>query len=208
MKKYFMNWKTVRSQFFTGISVSLPIFLSLYICWIILKILGRILFPVVDRFHVMQDKPVILVYVISTLALVIIIWVVGILAKNYFGRKLFRATENMVMRAPILNRIYESVRQVVRTIAVSRTSFKRVVLVEYPRKGVFSVAFVTNEIPGKKNKIALLIASTPSPTNGFYIIVDEEDTIPLDITVEDGIKLITSMGIVQPEDFSRKINKM
>ena len=207
MKKVFINWKEIRGQFLTGISVSLPLFLSLYICWVIIKILGRILFPVLDRMSILKDKPPSLIYVISAVVLLIIIWIIGVIAKNYLGRRVFRAAESVVLRTPGLNRIYDSIRQVVRTIAVSRTSFKRVVLVEYPRKGVYSVAFVTNEIPGKKHKISLLIASTPSPSNGFYIIVDETDTIPLDISVEDGMKLIASMGIVQPENFSSKISK-
>ncbi|MDH5661593.1 MAG: DUF502 domain-containing protein, partial [Elusimicrobiota bacterium] len=97
---------------------------------------------------------------------------------------------------------------IIQTIIVSKTALRQVVLVEYPRKGVQTVAFVTNihEEKGKR-KLSLLIPTTPNPTTGFFLIVPEEEVIPLKMTVEEAMKLIISAGIITPENYTTKITK-
>ncbi len=199
--------KTVRNQFLTGISVILPAALTIYICYFMFKILGRILLPIVMKVPILNELHYLITYIISIIALVVIVWMIGVLARNFIGKRLLKLTELIMLKAPVLNRIYEGIRQIVRTITVSKTAFQRVVMIEYPRKGIYSLAFVTNVIKDKKTKLSLFISTTPNPTSGFYLIVPEEDTVPIDMTIEEGMKLVASAGIVTPEKLAEKITR-
>ncbi len=199
--------KTVRNQFFTGISVILPVALTLYICYFIFRVTGRILLPIVMKVPVLKELPYLITQVVSIITLIVLIWIIGVLARNFIGKRLLKLTELIMLKAPVLNRIYEGIRQIVRTITVSKTAFRRVVMIEYPRKGIYSLAFVTNVIKDKKTKLSLFISTTPNPTSGFYLIVPEEETVPVDMTIEEGMKLVASAGIVTPEKLAKKIAK-
>lgn len=199
--------KTVRNQFLTGLSVILPVVLTFYICAIMFKMMGRILLPVVKNIPILQNMPSLIIYIISIIALVVIIWMIGVMARNFIGKRLLKFTESIMLKAPILNHIYEGIRQIVQTIAVSKTAFQRVVMIEYPRKGIYSLAFVTNVIEGKKKLLSLFVSTTPNPTSGYYLIVPEENTVSIDLTIEEGMKLVASAGIVTPENLAEKISK-
>ena len=151
----------------------------------------------------MQEMPVIVLRVIGVLITLVIIWIIGLVATNIVGRKILKLPEVLLLKAPVVNRIYQTIRQIIQTIIVSKTALRQVVLVEYPRKGVYTIAFVTNvyEEKGKKN-VSLFIPTTPNPTSGFFVIVPEEEVIPLKMTVEEAMKLVVSAGIITPEDYS------
>lgn len=199
--------KTIRNQFLTGLSVILPVVITFYICAIMFKMMGRILLPVVENIPVLQNMPSLITYIISIIALVVIIWMIGVMARNFIGKRFLKFTEAIMLKAPILNHIYEGIRQVVQTIAVSKTAFQRVVMIEYPRKGIYSLAFVTNVIEGKKKMLSLFVSTTPNPTSGYYLIVPEENTVSIDLTIEEGMKLVASAGIVTPENLAEKISE-
>ena len=196
-----------RNQFLAGISVLLPAFLSFYVCLIMFRLLGKILYPLMIKIPVLQAMPILVTYIISIVALIFLVWLVGVMTRNYIGKRLIRLTESLVMKAPVLNHIYEGIRQIVHTIAVTKTAFRRVVLLEYPRKGLFSLAFVTNVMGEKNPRLSLFIPTTPNPTSGLYIIAKEADTIALDMSIEEGMKLVASAGIVTPEELCEKILK-
>ncbi len=199
--------KALRKQFLTGISVILPAVLTFYIGLIIFRALGKILFPVIVKIPVLQNLPYLITHIISIIAILVIVWLVGVIAMNYIGKRFLKITETIMLKAPILNHIYEGLRQVVQTIAVSKTAFQRVVMIEYPRKGIHSLAFVTNVMGDSKPKLSLFVPTTPNPTSGLYIIIPEEDTIPLNLSIEEGMKLIASAGIVTPKEVKEKIIK-
>ena len=139
------------------------------------------------------------------LALAVLI-VTGMLAANLFGRKLFGFWESILNRIPLVRTIYNSVKQISTTLLDgNRQSFRKVVMLQYPRKGLWSIGFLTNEkvdsdVEGLENElIAVFVPTTPNPTSGFIMLSPVEDVIELDMTVEEGFKFIISMGVIIPE---------
>jgi uncharacterized membrane protein len=137
---------------------------------------------------------------------VVAITLVGILARYYIGKRLIDFADNLMLRVPVLNKIYGTIKQVDQAFTSGKkSSFQTVVLVEYPREGIYSVGFITNEhadeVYEKTNKkcVCIFIPTTPIPTNGFLIIVPEEKVIKLDMSVADGFKYIISIGAISQE---------
>jgi len=181
----------------------LPIGLTLYIVWTLFNFVSKSVAPLLIRIPLLQEMPVVAIRVIGVLITFVIIWIIGLVATNIVGRKILKLPEVLLLKAPVVNRIYQTIRQIIQTIIVSKTALRQVVLVEYPRKGVYTIAFVTNvyEEKGKKN-VSLFIPTTPNPTSGFFVIVPEEEVIHLKMTVEEAMKLVVSAGIITPEDYS------
>jgi len=195
--------KIIERQFLAGLAVLLPIGLTIYIVWALFNLVSKSFSPLLIRIPLLQEMPVVVLRVIGVLITFIIIWIIGLVTTNIVGRKILKLPEVLLLKAPVVNRIYHTIRQIIQTIIVSRTAMRQVVLVEYPRKGVYTIAFVTNtyEEKGKKN-VSLFIPTTPNPTSGFFVIVPEEEVVPLKMTVEEAMKLVVSAGIITPQDYS------
>jgi uncharacterized membrane protein len=133
-----------------------------------------------------------------------VILAVGVLSVHFFGRVLFRTMESLLSRLPLVNKIYPPVKQLAQFLfdeESRQAAFRRVVLVPYPRPGTYSIAFVTNETEttvtgSRKTLLTCLIPNPPSPFTGPIIFVPKEDVFPLNLTVEDAVKLIVSGGVV------------
>ena len=141
----------------------------------------------------------------------IIVFFVGALTTNIFGKKLLQFWEGIVEKIPFVSRIYKGTKQIVSSFTtVDTESFTKVVLVEFPRKGVHALAFVTGKTRGElqrltsDNHINIFIPTTPNPTSGFIIFTDPSEVIELDMTIEEGIKYVVSGGIVTPQQ-ARKL---
>lgn len=146
---------------------------------------------------------------------ILILVLTGVFAANLFGRKLVGYWEAILGRIPLVRTIYSSVKQVLETLFSSNSeSFRRVVLIEYPRKEIWSLGFQTNEAltaareASEKDLVSVFVPTTPNPTSGFIVMLPAEDITQLDISVEDGFKFIISMGVIVPNgpdtDFSLK----
>ncbi|MFP4168473.1 MAG: DUF502 domain-containing protein [Desulfonatronovibrionaceae bacterium] len=141
----------------------------------------------------------------GVILLVVILFVTGLLVRNYLGRKLVWVWDRVIFRIPLVSKFYVSIKQLIETVARGTgREFKRVVLVEFPRSGAYSLAYVTGTATGEiqekteKNMINLYVPTTPNPTSGYYLIVPEEDVIQLNMSVEDSFKLLISGGIINP----------
>ena len=197
MKKYFL----------TGLVIILPFFLTIYIIWIVFKIVGRFFTPAITKIfetYVAIRIPSFAIILISAVVTLFLIWVIGILASNFIGKKFITFAENLLLRVPMARGIYDSIRKLINVFFVNKSSFKRVVLIEWPRKGVYSIAFITSDAMGevqektKEEVVNVFMPTTPNPTTGFLVLVPKQDIIPLDMSVDDAIKLIISGGIVDP----------
>lgn len=131
---------------------------------------------------------------------------VGVLARYYFGKRLIAWTDNMILRVPVLNKIYGTIKQVDQAFTSGKkTSFKTVVLVEYPREGIYSVGFLTSdradeiELKTQRKCVCVFIPTTPIPTGGFLIVVPEEKVTKLEMSVAEGLKYIISFGALANE---------
>jgi uncharacterized membrane protein len=137
---------------------------------------------------------------------VFLIGVVGLLARNYFGKRVIEWADSALLRIPLLNKIYGATKQVNDAFSSgNKTAFRTVVLVEYPRPGVYSVGFITSEpneeirAKTKEKVVCVFIPTTPNPTGGFLVLVPEDQVTKLDMSVADGIKYIISLGAINPE---------
>ena len=142
---------------------------------------------------------------LGVLLSVIIVLSTGIIVANLFGRTLVQLWENMLARIPLVRTIYAGVKQILETVFSSGQSFRKVLLVEYPRKGLWTLAFQSSNTQGEaqaktaEDVINVFIPTTPNPTSGFFIMVPRTDVIELDMSVDDGLKMIISAGMVVPE---------
>ena len=141
----------------------------------------------------------------GVVVVIVIVFLTGLVAANIVGRKLFDIGDAIVDRIPLVSSIYSAVKQVMRTVFDDGgQSFKRVWLVEYPRKGLWTLGFQTGVAVGEvqhrtdRDVVTVFIPTTPNPTSGFVIMVPREDAIALDMSVEDGLKFVMSLGMVTP----------
>jgi uncharacterized membrane protein len=136
----------------------------------------------------------------------IIVLVTGMIVANFFGRSLVAMWENFLARIPFVNKIYTGVKQVMETVLSSQgQAFRKVLLIEYPRKGIWTLAFQTSADTGEahyqidQDLVNIFVPTTPNPTSGFFLMIPREDVIELEMSVDDGLKKIISMGVVVPK---------
>jgi uncharacterized membrane protein len=148
--------------------------------------------------------------VASVLLTGLLIYGIGLIGSNFTGRRWLRWFESWILRIPFVRHVYGPLRQLLDSLAGEReSSFSRVVLVEYPRKGIWTMGFVTTEkrhrLSGETPSVPVFLPTTPNPTSGWLAFVDEDELVTLDITVEEAVKLIVSGGIVGADQLGRLI---
>ncbi|MBI5044173.1 MAG: DUF502 domain-containing protein [Nitrospirae bacterium] len=144
---------------------------------------------------------------LGIITLLIFIFLIGLLTANFIGKKLLDLWERLLKKVPVVSSIYSALKQIVDSFSMQGSgNFSRVVLIEYPRKGVHTIGFVTGTSKGevqdktKEKVLNVFVPTTPNPTAGFLLLVPEADVIPLDMKVEDGMKMIISCGIITPPE--------
>jgi len=141
----------------------------------------------------------------------IVVLATGVIVTNLFGMQLITIGEKLLQRIPLVRSIYAAVKQVTESMFSSGKSFRKVVLVEYPRKGMWSLAFQTGsgaeEIRDKTGQDVtnVFIPTTPNPTSGFFLMVPRSEVIELDMSIDDGLKMLLSVGVVVPEKAKDKL---
>lgn len=196
--------KSIKRYFITGLLVVVPLYLSVYVFILIVGFMDSLLDFLPPSFRPETYLPFHVpgIGIVVTLAG---IFVVGLLAANLLGRKLVDIGEKILARIPFLWTVYKGTKQFLETFfARQREGFRRVVLLEYPRRGLYSIGFVTGKTMGEiqtrteDKMLNLFIPTTPNPTSGYYIAIPEKDIIPLTMTVEDAFKVIMTAGMVVP----------
>ena len=213
-KTFFARW---RRSFLTGLAVSLPALVTLAaVKWIfgtissftdtLLFFLPYFLDPKLIHTNG-QDGAMFWYWSLLALALATaIITVIGVLAQYYIGKRMLEWLDTAMMNVPVVNKFYGAIKQVNEAFAGNKNSFKTVVLVEFPREGMYSVGFLTSEQRAEvrqkthENIVSVFIPTTPNPTSGFLVLVPEEKVTKLDMSVADGIKYIVSLGSISPNE--------
>ena len=213
-KSLFARW---RASFFTGLAIVLPGVITLAVVkWFfgtvssftdtLLFFLPYFLNPKLI-YENGESGPMFWYWsVLAFLLAVVIVTALGVLARYYFGKRMIAWADSLMLRVPVLNKIYGTIRQVDEAFTSGKkSSFKTVVLVEYPRKGIYSVGFITSDqdnlIHRATNEkiVCVFIPTTPIPTGGFLILVPVEKITKLDISVADGFKYIISLGALSQD---------
>ena len=190
--------------------ITLPIALTWFILQFLLKNFDA-LSPVFTRMLIQLGAPIPEGFRIPFLGLMVtllIVLAVGWLTTNFFGKKLFELGELMIEKIPFVRRIYKGSKQVVSSLAEADTStFRKVVLIEFPRRGLLAIGFVTGESRGevqritRENMLNVFVPTMPNPTSGFLIFSPPEELTEVSMTIEEGIKYVVSGGIVTPPEF-------
>lgn len=192
--------KNLKKDFFYGLFVVLPLFATMWLVWMMINIISSPMNSILG-----QRIPAVIAFFFS----VAIITAIGIAARNFLGSMVLHYVELLMNRIPIINTIYKSTKQVVNAFSMQDKKLLSAVLVEYPRKGVWALAFVTCEDAkgvldkeGKdltNGKMSLFVPTTPNPTSGYFIFVEKEDIRPLGMSIEESVKLLMSAGVLSPE---------
>lgn len=195
--------KKIRHYFAAGLLITLPVFFTLYLIFIIARFIDGIWGKLINYY--LRKYLGFGIPGLGLLLAVLTVFVIGFIAANFFGKKIFYALEGWFLKFPIIRQIYPAAKQIVDSfISKDSPAFKKVVLAEYPSKGLWAIGFLTNEGFREAEEKAgtellhVFFATTPSPLTGFLALVPKNDVKNLDISVEEGIKLIVSGGIVKP----------
>lgn len=195
--------KRLRNYFISGLLFWIPLGLSIVVV--------KVLLELVDNLVPKQYLPASLSYLESVipgmgiLLVIVIMLVTGVLVNNFIGRKLLVLWEEMLSHIPGFRSIYKALKQLSDTVLnPSSNSFKKALLIEYPRKDMWTIAFQTGDYHGEvedkigKDVVNIYVPTTPNPTSGFFILIPKTDVIELDMSVDDAFKLIISTGMVAP----------
>ncbi len=195
----------VRKYILTGLLVLIPMFLTFWVLLTLFNWTDRVLnlIPRAYRPEVLIGFPIPGLGLILTVA---IIFVIGGLVANVIGRKMVATGERILEKIPFLRWFYFSTKQIIEAVFISgQDSFRRAVLLEYPRRGVYSIGFITGEATGQlgdkvPDSLTVFVPTTPNPTSGYLIVVPESDTVPLSWSVDQAFRVIISAGVVMPGD--------
>ncbi len=200
---------SLRKIFFAGLVVTLPLAITVFVFHFIFVNLDQFLGPLVTKFLIKLKVPITPDFRVPGLGLFItfvFIFIIGLFTRNIAGRKLVRLGEAILVKIPVFKNIYVGAKQVIETIGASSSrAFSKVVLVEYPRRGIYALAFITGDSRGEveektgKEMINVFLPTTPNPTSGFFLVVPKGEIIELDMSVEDGVKMLISAGLVVPD---------
>lgn len=206
---------TLRTSFLTGLVVIAPIGLTIWLIWSVIGWVDGFVLPFVPNGYQPEnilrtifgiDAPVnirgvgVVVFLMFTI-------MVGWMAKGIIGRSMINYAETLVDRMPVVRSIYNGLKQIAETVfSQAETSFDKACLVEYPRKGIWAIAFISTsakgeirgKIPVEEALMSVFLPTTPNPTSGFLLFVPKSSVIELDMTVEDAAKLVISAGLVYP----------
>ena len=201
----FVRW--LRNRFFTGVIIALPVIATVAgVSWIVQKIDTNVL-----RFLPGQWNPKTYIgFDIPGLGLIISFFLLvflGMIASNFIGNSVIKAGERLLARVPVVAPVYNALKQIVTTVAQQKDrAFRDVCLLEYPRKGLYAIGFVTADLSGApaqklpKGYVCVFVPTTPNPTSGFLLFVKESDIQILDMTPEEGAKMIISGGMVSSNE--------
>ncbi len=177
------------------------------VAWIIQR-LDNLLLPKVLSWLLpgLEDPP--RLPLVGALFTLLVILVLGVVARHLFGGEFIRAWERLLARVPVARSIYAGVKQLAEAIFTSsdtQSKFRRVVLIQYPRKGLYALAFTTGPARGQVQQVTqqrminCFLPTTPNPTSGYYLLVPEEEVLEVDLSVEEAFKLVMSAGLVSPD---------
>jgi len=197
----------LRASFLTGIVVIAPVGLTIWLIWSVIGWIDGVVLPLVpDQFQPERYIGInlrglgVIIFLLFTI-------IMGWIAKGLIGRSLIRYAETMVDRMPVIRSIYSGIKQISETVfAQSERSFEKACLIQYPRRGIWAIGFISTTAKGEVSEragtggklLSIFVPTTPNPTSGFLLFFPEEDVIELDMSVEDAAKLVISAGLVYP----------
>jgi uncharacterized membrane protein len=194
--------KHLEKTFLTGLFILIPLLVTFYVVNMVISSIDAFISPIIR--NITSELTGRALYIPGTgfILFVVIAYLTGVLASNYMGKKLLGYGETIVRKIPFVKVIYGSVKDMIDAFSSEKVkSFKEVVLIEFPFKGRYAMGFITNRIQSEEERrlCSVFVPTTPNPTSGYLIMVPEEELRPLDMSVEDAIKYIVSLGTLRVE---------
>jgi uncharacterized membrane protein len=195
--------KLLRRHFLTGLLILAPIVITGYILWKVFSSVDHLLDPLQDKY------PIIDIPGLGFIIVILFVVIVGFLFGNLIGKRFLASIERLLNYIPLIPRIYKAVKELSEVFLSDRTTvFKKVVLIHYPFPGSFALAFLTKDSPAYFNELVeqelinVFVPTTPNPTSGFLLLVPRKDVFNVNISVEEGMKMVISGGAFSPPQFT------
>ena len=210
-----------RNSFLTGIVVIAPVGLTVWLVWTVIGWIDGFVLPFVPSQYqpeeilkaILGEDVRVNIRGLGVVFFLVFTTFIGWIAKGLLGRTFIRSAENLVNRMPVVRSVYSGVKQIAETVfAQADRSFEKACLIEYPRRGIWAIGFISTTAKGEVSKRSgsgqkmqsIFVPTTPNPTSGFLLFFPADDVIELDMSVEDAAKLVISAGLVYPEDLPVK----
>jgi len=201
-----IRWRdSLRAYFLAGLLVFLPVAITLWFIGWVIELLDSVLAVLPDSFHPNSYLPFTVPRLGAVVTLLLILFL-GVLTRGVATRRFLAAWENIFTQIPVFRGVYTAVQKLVQTFLGQSNAQRQVVMIEYPRAGVFTIGFAMgrawSHLEEKKNAhlVNVFVPTTPNPTSGFYLLVPSNEVTPLNLTMEEALKLITSSGLITPDD--------
>jgi uncharacterized membrane protein len=207
----------LRGYFLTGLIVVGPVAITIYVVWWFINLVDAWVKPLLPQAYLPDTYLPFRVPGVGLIVGIFLLMVVGALTANLFGRTIVSYGEMMLDRMPVVRGVYRLIKQIFTTVfSKSGTSFKRVGLIEFPRRGLYCIVFLAGDPPVEvdekighgKPLITVFMPNGPNPTTGFIVFVPASEVIPLDLAVEDAAKLVVSAGLVGPDQQQEELRKL
>jgi uncharacterized membrane protein len=201
-------FSSLRASFLTGIVVIAPVALTVWLVWAIIGWVDGVVLPLVPYNLRPENYIGINLRGVGVIIFLIFTIFIGWIAKGLIGKSLIHFGESLVERMPVVRTIYSGVKQIAETVfAQSERSFEKACLVQYPRKGIWAIGFISTTARGEVSDraetagqlMSVFVPTTPNPTSGFLLFFPKEDVIELDMSIEEAAKLVISAGLVYPD---------
>jgi uncharacterized membrane protein len=209
----------LRNYFLTGLVIAAPLFLTVYITRTFVEWIDGLVVPLIPTAYRFDQRLPFAVPGFGVIVALIFITLLGFLTANFIGSRLLQYGEALLGRMPIIRNLYGGLKQVFETV-VSRQgtgAFKQVAMIEYPRPGLWSIVLVANDVKsgigdivtggGPEETVAVFLPTAPNPTNGFLIFLKKAEVVPVDLTVEDALKMVISAGLLSPDMLAERSAK-
>ncbi|GAA6158147.1 MULTISPECIES: DUF502 domain-containing protein [Ruegeria] len=199
----------LRASFLTGIVVIAPVWLTIWLIWSVVGWIDSAVLPLIPQKFQPSEYVGVNLRGVGVVIFLIFTVLVGWIAKGILGRSLIHFAESLVNRMPVVRSVYSGIKQISETVfAQTERSFEKACLIQYPRRGIWAIGFVSTTARGEVNDraetggnlLSIFVPTTPNPTSGFLLFFPEEDVILLDMSIEDAAKLVISAGLVYPND--------
>ena len=196
--------KELRHYFITGVATLLPLSVTVFVFWFIIVRLGNLFHPLFQVHPWLARLPDWVATLAGFMLFIVLVLLAGWIASGLIGKHALGWLDKLLRQVPIVKIIYGSTRQFTDAVFVGRDSFRKTVLVEYPRRGMYAIGFLTSEdritLTDGRKALFVFVPTTPTPTSGWLALISEDEVTETSMSIEDGLKLIVSGGVIKSAD--------
>ncbi|MBL9034916.1 MAG: DUF502 domain-containing protein [Rhodospirillaceae bacterium] len=198
-------WARLRTYFFAGILITAPVSLTIYLAWLFISFVDEQVFSLLPPEYNPEAYMPFFIPGLGLLLVLVGLTLIGALTAGFLGRVTRQMFDAILNRLPVIRSLYSAINQIMETVLANKsTAFRECVLIEYPRRGIWTLGFITGTTKGEVQDLTedtlinVFVPTTPNPTSGFLLFVPEQDVVRLKMPIEDGLKLVISGGMVTP----------